>query len=123
VKIKLDENLSRHLKPVLSALAHDVDTTAEEGFPKWLNYKLEAGPFCYLHLFGRVGLQKRNQDPRVLDIRVQPGVKILFLDDNGHTVMDRGYVIPSGVGLPRKRVQESGGEFGFEERFGHGTQN
>jgi predicted nuclease of predicted toxin-antitoxin system len=31
MKLKLDENLSRHLKPVLEALQHDVATVAEEG--------------------------------------------------------------------------------------------
>jgi predicted nuclease of predicted toxin-antitoxin system len=30
MKIKLDENLSRHLKPRLSGLGHDVTTTADE---------------------------------------------------------------------------------------------
>jgi predicted nuclease of predicted toxin-antitoxin system len=30
MKIKLDENLSRHLKPVLAGFAHDVLTTADE---------------------------------------------------------------------------------------------
>jgi predicted nuclease of predicted toxin-antitoxin system len=31
VKLKLDENLSRHLKPLLSALQHDATTAADEG--------------------------------------------------------------------------------------------
>lgn len=31
MKIKLDENLSLQLKPFLTALSHDVHTTAEEG--------------------------------------------------------------------------------------------
>jgi predicted nuclease of predicted toxin-antitoxin system len=31
LKIKLDENLSRHLAPVLSQFGHDVDTAADEG--------------------------------------------------------------------------------------------
>jgi predicted nuclease of predicted toxin-antitoxin system len=31
VKIKLDENLSRHLKDALSQLGHDVATAVEEG--------------------------------------------------------------------------------------------
>lgn len=31
MKLKLDENLSRHLKPTMLALQHDVTTTAEEG--------------------------------------------------------------------------------------------
>ena len=31
MKLKLDENLSRHLKPVLSALGHDARTAADEG--------------------------------------------------------------------------------------------
>jgi predicted nuclease of predicted toxin-antitoxin system len=31
MKLKLDENLSRHLKPVLIALGHDVLTVADEG--------------------------------------------------------------------------------------------
>lgn len=31
MKLKLDENLSRHLKPVLTALRHDVTTAADEG--------------------------------------------------------------------------------------------
>jgi hypothetical protein len=30
MKLKLDENLSRHLKPVLIGLGHDVLTTADE---------------------------------------------------------------------------------------------
>jgi predicted nuclease of predicted toxin-antitoxin system len=30
MKLKLDENLSRHLKPVLTALGHDVLTAADE---------------------------------------------------------------------------------------------
>jgi len=30
MKLKLDENLSRHLKPVLISLGHDVLTTADE---------------------------------------------------------------------------------------------
>jgi predicted nuclease of predicted toxin-antitoxin system len=30
MKLKLDENLSRHLKPVLSAMEHDVMTVADE---------------------------------------------------------------------------------------------
>ena len=30
MKLKLDENLSRHLKPVLSGLGHDVLTAADE---------------------------------------------------------------------------------------------
>ena len=30
MKLKLDENLSRHLKPVLAALGHDVLTAADE---------------------------------------------------------------------------------------------
>jgi len=31
MKLKLDENLSRHLKPVLTALGHDALTAADEG--------------------------------------------------------------------------------------------
>jgi len=31
MKLKLDENLSRYLKPVLSSLEHDVTTAADEG--------------------------------------------------------------------------------------------
>jgi predicted nuclease of predicted toxin-antitoxin system len=31
LKIKLDENLSRHLKTVLAGLGHDVTTAADEG--------------------------------------------------------------------------------------------
>jgi predicted nuclease of predicted toxin-antitoxin system len=31
MKLKLDENLSRHLKRILSALQHDVSTAEEEG--------------------------------------------------------------------------------------------
>lgn len=31
MKLKLDENLSRHLKPVLIELQHDTVTTADEG--------------------------------------------------------------------------------------------
>jgi predicted nuclease of predicted toxin-antitoxin system len=31
VKLKLDENLSRHLKPVLLLLGHDTETAADEG--------------------------------------------------------------------------------------------
>lgn len=31
MKLKLDENLSRHLKPMLSSLHHDVSTAGEEG--------------------------------------------------------------------------------------------
>ena len=31
MKLKLDENLSRHLKPLLTALGHDVLTTTDEG--------------------------------------------------------------------------------------------
>jgi predicted nuclease of predicted toxin-antitoxin system len=31
MKLKLDENLSRHLKPVLTLLEHDVLTAADEG--------------------------------------------------------------------------------------------
>jgi predicted nuclease of predicted toxin-antitoxin system len=31
MKLKLDENLSRHLKPTLLTLQHDVATVAEEG--------------------------------------------------------------------------------------------
>jgi predicted nuclease of predicted toxin-antitoxin system len=31
VKLKLDENLSRHLRPLLEALGHDVLTVADEG--------------------------------------------------------------------------------------------
>jgi len=31
MKIKLDENLSRHLKPLVSSLGHDVATAADEG--------------------------------------------------------------------------------------------
>lgn len=31
MKLKLDENLSRHLKQVLTALRHDVTTAADEG--------------------------------------------------------------------------------------------
>jgi predicted nuclease of predicted toxin-antitoxin system len=31
MRIKLDENLSRYLKPDLSALGHDAETVAEEG--------------------------------------------------------------------------------------------
>ena len=30
MKLKLDENLSRHLKPVLAAMEHDVTTVADE---------------------------------------------------------------------------------------------
>jgi predicted nuclease of predicted toxin-antitoxin system len=30
MKLKLDENLSRHLKPILTALGHDVLTAADE---------------------------------------------------------------------------------------------
>ena len=30
MKLKLDENLSRHLKPVLTAMGHDVSTAADE---------------------------------------------------------------------------------------------
>lgn len=31
MKIKLDENLSRHLKPTLNAFSHEVSTAADEG--------------------------------------------------------------------------------------------
>ena len=31
MKLKLDENLSKHLKPVLGSLGHDVTTAADEG--------------------------------------------------------------------------------------------
>lgn len=31
MKLKLDENLSRHLKPALGSLGHDVTTAGEEG--------------------------------------------------------------------------------------------
>ena len=31
MKLKLDENLSRHLKPTLASLGHDVMTAADEG--------------------------------------------------------------------------------------------
>jgi predicted nuclease of predicted toxin-antitoxin system len=31
MKLKLDENLSRHLKPILGSLGHDVTTAAEQG--------------------------------------------------------------------------------------------
>jgi len=31
MRLKLDENLSRHLKPALIRLGHDVLTTADEG--------------------------------------------------------------------------------------------
>lgn len=31
MKLKLDENLSRHLKTILCALQHDVTTAAEDG--------------------------------------------------------------------------------------------
>lgn len=31
MKLKLDENLSRRLKPILQALSHDVTTAADEG--------------------------------------------------------------------------------------------
>jgi predicted nuclease of predicted toxin-antitoxin system len=31
MKLKLDENLSRHLKPVLERIGHDVETAADEG--------------------------------------------------------------------------------------------
>ncbi|XYH99842.1 DUF5615 family PIN-like protein [Sorangium sp. So ce1128] len=31
MRLKLDENLSRHLKTELTALGHDVDTVADEG--------------------------------------------------------------------------------------------
>ncbi len=31
MKLKLDENLSRHLKPALTGLGHDVLTAADEG--------------------------------------------------------------------------------------------
>lgn len=31
MKLKLDENLSRHLGPVIAALGHDVETAASEG--------------------------------------------------------------------------------------------
>jgi predicted nuclease of predicted toxin-antitoxin system len=31
MRLKLDENLSRHLKPALEALSHDVTTAAEDG--------------------------------------------------------------------------------------------
>ena len=31
MRIKLDENLSRHLKPLFTSLGHDVETTADEG--------------------------------------------------------------------------------------------
>ena len=31
MKLKLDENLSRHLKPALALLEHDVLTAADEG--------------------------------------------------------------------------------------------
>lgn len=31
VKLKLDENLSRHLKAILRRLGHDAETVAEEG--------------------------------------------------------------------------------------------
>jgi predicted nuclease of predicted toxin-antitoxin system len=31
MRLKLDENLSRHLKPILSHLKHDVTTAQEEG--------------------------------------------------------------------------------------------
>jgi len=31
MRLKLDENLSRHLKPELASLGHDVDTVADEG--------------------------------------------------------------------------------------------
>jgi predicted nuclease of predicted toxin-antitoxin system len=34
MKIKLDHNLSRHLKPALQAFGHDVDTAFDEGLAR-----------------------------------------------------------------------------------------
>jgi hypothetical protein len=41
VKIKLDENLSRHLKGPLTQLGHDVSTALEEGLLGKIDIELE----------------------------------------------------------------------------------
>ena len=51
MKIKLDENLSRHLKPILVGFEHDVLTAADEGpcrarIQKWLQ-PLSKKDECY----------------------------------------------------------------------------
>ena len=42
MKIKLDENLSRHLKDALSQLGHDVSTAVEEGLLGKVDSEMEA---------------------------------------------------------------------------------
>lgn len=43
MKLKLDENLSRHLKPVLSDMGHDVLTAADEGLLSRPDSEVAAG--------------------------------------------------------------------------------
>ena len=43
MKLKLDENLSRHLKPVLTGLGHDVLTAADEDFLSRPDVEVAAG--------------------------------------------------------------------------------
>jgi predicted nuclease of predicted toxin-antitoxin system len=43
MKLKLDESLSRHLKPVLTGLGHDVLTAADEGLLSHPDVEVAAG--------------------------------------------------------------------------------
>jgi len=43
MKLKLDENLSRHLKPALTGLGHDVLTAADEGLLSRADVEIAAG--------------------------------------------------------------------------------
>ena len=43
MKLKLDENLSRHLKPALTVLGHDTSTAADEGLLSRPDVEVAAG--------------------------------------------------------------------------------
>ena len=71
VKLKLDENLSRHLNPILLRLGHDTETVAEEGAVEGGRGDWTGGEECGVVLltvrFFKEQGGKGNEDPRNQD--------------------------------------------------------
>lgn len=65
MRLKLDENLSRHLKPALADLGHDVLTVADEGLLSQPDTKIAAESF-------REGRMLFTLDVEFADLRKYP---------------------------------------------------
>ena len=77
-RLKLDENLSRHLKPRLSAIGHDTTTTAEENLLSKPDSKVARAAFSEGRMlltldvgFGDLGKYPPGSHPGILLFRPQ----------------------------------------------------